>query len=137
MPFRCDVSETGFVTTIVVGPVGLDEIRVHLREARRRQAHLLPGVVDLRNAHCEPVTLRDLLSMARLAWDTIGEASAPRAVVVGSRRHFEWARMFAGLVAGWVSIGVFTDAQEAWRWLEHRADRRVAQPERRAVARRA
>jgi len=125
------------VTTTVVGTVGLEEIRAHLSEARRRNIHRLPGVTDLRGAASETVTVRDLLSMARLAWDTIGETTAPRAVVVGSRRHFEWARTFAGLVAGWMPIGVFTDIDEAWRWLEHRAARRVAEPEQRVAARRA
>ena len=131
MPFRVEVcSAEQLVRSTATGRVGLEDVQEYIRRARALGAHRYPGVIDVRRAESIAFTMRDLLSIARFASAEFdGAPVAPRAVVVGSARHFEWARIFSSLVAGWMSVGVFTDYPEAVLWLEHRtAEAQAAAP---------
>jgi hypothetical protein len=123
MPFRLEVSASeGFVRAVATGRVEVKDISDHIVRVRQAGANRFPELIDATRADSVTFTMRDLLSLARLAFGEFGNASvAPRAVLVASRKHFEWARIFASLVAGWMPVGVFTERREAMLWLEHRA----------------
>jgi len=122
MPFKLEVSATeGLVRATATGRIGVDDVRDHMARVRRVGAARFPELIDATRAESLGFTLRDLLTMAQFAHSQFGaESMGPRAVLVASKRHFEWARVFGALVAGWMTVGVFTDRREAMLWLEHR-----------------
>ena len=134
MPFQMEVSRSeGLARVTAAGRIDVREVLDYIVEARKAGLASLPALIDATRAEAAGISMQDLLSIARVAMSEFQQShSGPRAVVVSSRRHFEWARTFAGLVAGWMSVAVFTDRREALLWLEHQ--RRRVTP---AVARRA
>jgi len=124
MPFRLEVSAgEGLVRATATGRICVDDVIGHMTRVKRTGASRFPALIDVTRAESVGVSLRDLLSLAHHAHGEFGEGfMAPRAVLVATRRHFEWARVYAALVAGWMSVGVFTDREEALRWLEHRSE---------------
>lgn len=125
MPLRLDVSaHEGFARVTATGRIDVQDIREHLNQARQLGTFRQPELVDATRVEAVGITTRELLSIAEIVYDALGsDAMAPRAIVVASPAHFRWARTFAGLVAGWMTVGVFTDRREALLWLEHRAAR--------------
>lgn len=122
MPFRLEVSASeGLVRAVATGRVEVRDVTDHMVRVRQAGANRFPELIDATRADSVTFTMRDLLSLARVAFGEFGNAPvAPRAVLVASHRHFEWARTFASLVAGWMPVGVFTERREAMLWLEHR-----------------
>ena len=122
MPFQLEVQAAeGIVRATATGHIQFEDIHQHMARVRQAGAARLPELIDVTRADSVAFTMRDLLSLAAHAYAEFGGGfMAPRAIVVGSRRHFEWARIFAALVAGWMSVGVFTERREAMLWLEHR-----------------
>lgn len=111
-------SERKVFRTEVFGVITIPELSEHLVAARRTEAYRHPGLVDARGVHTIEFTSRDLMKLAhelKLAMAAAGPA--PRAVVVDGLVHFGMARLFAGLVAGWLRVGVFDDVDEAMHWL--------------------
>jgi len=137
MPFELQVSAAaGIVRATATGQISIDDVREHMSRVRRVGAARFPELIDATRADSLGFTLRDLLTMAQFAYSQLGaEDMAPRAILVASKRHFEWARVFGALVAGWMTVGVFTDRREALLWLEHWASKSAsaAPMERRAA----
>jgi hypothetical protein len=122
VPFQLEVfAAEEIARATATGHIQFEDIRRHMSQVRQAGAARFPELIDVTRADSVAFTMRDLLSLASFAYNEFGSGfMAPRAIVVGSRRHFEWARMFAGFVAGWLSVGVFTDRREAMLWLEHK-----------------
>ena len=119
MPIRgaLDPNAQVFRTTLS-GTVTLTDLSQHLATARQLRAYQYPGLVDARGVHTLRFTGRELMRFTHQLKDVLGPAGpAPRAVVVGDVVHFGMARLFAGLVAGWIRIGVFDDLAAAEDWL--------------------
>ena len=120
MPIRFDLDpRSGFVRSALSGPVSAADISDHCRALRKANAHSRPAFIDVRQMDGD-FSMGDLLAIAAsAAREFAGEEVQPCAIVVGERRQFEWARILACLVAGWVSVGAFTDPREAEAWLRH------------------
>ena len=134
MPFEVEVSKTeGIARVTAVGRIEIREIHEHMARVKKMGWASLSELIDVTRAETATLSMRDLLSLARFAFGEFASGHmAARAILVSSRRHAEWARTFAALVAGWMSVGVFTDRREALLWLDHQ--RRRTSP---ATARRA
>ena len=136
MPFRVEVSKAeGIARVTAVGRIEIREIQEHMVRMKKMGWAGLSEIIDVTRAETVTLSMRDLLSLARFAFGEFGSGyMAARAVVVSSRRHFEWARIFAALVSGWMSVGVFTDRREALLWLDHQRRRIPAEAARRAAS---
>lgn len=107
------------IRTTVANPVTFFEIRRHLHTLRETRAFRHPELIDAREASGDQFTARDVVSIAGIARRTLGHpGTASRALVVGNDADFARSRLLAGLVAGWVRVGVFRDRGEAERWLD-------------------
>lgn len=135
MPFQVDVSKTdGIARVTAAGRIELNDVHEYVTRARKMGLGSVPALIDATRAEAVGVSTRDLLAVARLAMSEFQRThGGPRAIIVSSRRHFEWARTFAGLVAGWMCVGVFTDRREALLWLEHQRQRLSPEAARRAA----
>ncbi len=135
MPFTLEVLATeGIVRATATGHIELEDIRQHMASVRQAGASRFPELIDVTRAESAGFSLREMLTLAMLARELFGSSfMAPRAVLVRSKRHFEWARIFGSLVAGWMTVGVFTDRHEAMLWLEHKTSRERDLASRRAA----
>jgi hypothetical protein len=128
-----DVSaEEGFARVTATGRLGFEDIQAHLVEANRVGLGRIPELIDATRVEAVGASMRELLAIAHVASESLrDEQMAPRAIVVGSPQHFACARIFASLVCGWMTVGVFTDRREALLWLEHRTGQRLPATRRR------
>ena len=120
MPINVDRDwPSGLIRTRVRNPLGLDDVRSHLRTLRETRAFTFPELVDARDLSGRGVSTRDLKSVAWTARTLFGQGViADRAVVVRGDAAFRSARFVATLVTGCVRLGVFSEEDDAEHWLE-------------------
>jgi len=119
MPIQAGLdSTTNVFRTTISGTVTVADVTQHLAIVRQVGAYQYPGLIDARGAHTVTFGTRELMKIAHHARYLLETTEpAPRAVVVDGLVHFGMARLFASLVAGWVRVGVFDDAEHAEAWL--------------------
>jgi hypothetical protein len=124
MPINADLDRLeGLIRTKVIDPLALKHIRHHLQALRETRTFRYPELVDAREVSGRKVSVDELKAVARTARNTLGHAAtADRAVIVEGDRAFRSARVVAALVAGWVRLGVFEEADDAERWLVERKE---------------
>ena len=124
MPIHADLDRLkGLIRTKVIDPVAFKQIRNHLKCLRDTRAFRYPELVDARDVSDKKASVDELKALARTARNTLGHAAtADRAVIVEGDRAFRSARVVAALVAGWVRLGVFEEADDAERWLVERKE---------------
>jgi len=108
---------TRVLRTTLSGPVTIGELREHLAEVQRIEAHRHPEMIDARTASpsFHPTDLTRLATSGREVFADL--RLAPRAVVVDNVIHFGMARVFAAIAASWVNLTVFDEITAAEAWL--------------------
>jgi hypothetical protein len=119
MPILREIDPIGrVVRTRILEPLTIADIRQHVGAVSREKFEDYLELIDARRAGHVQLSARDMLEIAHHARRRLGRRGlARRAFVVGDDDGFRMARTFASLVAGWVRVGVFQDAQTAERWL--------------------
>lgn len=119
MPIQAGLDPTTkLFRTTITGTVTTSDVTQHFATVRQVGAYQYPGLVDARGAHTVTFGARELMKLAHQARHLLGTTEpAPRAVVVDGLVHFGMARLFASLVAGWMRVAVFDDAEHAEAWL--------------------
>lgn len=112
-------STDGYLRTVLIGPVGFDDMSHHLDAVARADAFGRPELIDARAVDGPPPSLSELRRLAGRARDLMGKTPpGPRAIVVdGSPVNTLVAELFSVFMAGPMNIDVFTSEAAARRWL--------------------
>ena len=115
-------STDGYLRTVLIGPVGFEDMSHHLDAVARANAFGRAELIDARAVDGPPPSLSELRRLAGRARDLIGkQLPGPRAIVVdGSPVNTLVAELFSVFMAGPMHIDVFTSEAAARRWLRER-----------------
>jgi len=115
-------STDGYLRTVLIGPVGFEDMSHHLEAVARADAFGRAELIDARAVDGAPPSLAELRRLAGRARDLMGKTSpGPRAIVVnGSPVNTLVAELFSVFMAGPMAIDVFTSEAAARRWLRER-----------------
>lgn len=122
--------------TVLVGPVGYEDIRRHLDEVAQADAFGCAEIIDTRGTDGPPPSLSELRRLAAHARDLIGRLPpGPRAIIVDTAINQLVSEVFSVFMSGPMRIEVFTSESSARKWLrdqlgrtEPPADERSSQP---------
>jgi hypothetical protein len=104
--------------TVLVGPVGYEDIRQHLNKMARAQMFGRAELIDARGTSCPPPSVAELWLLADHARRLMsGLTLGPRAIVVENLFHYCTARVFANFLSGPMPIEVFRTEPAARQWL--------------------
>ena len=114
------------IHTTAVGPITLDDIRVHLEEGREQGALSYPEVFDARTAE-----LRLSSADVRTVVETMRALSkeshlGPGAIIVGSDLAFGMMRMLEMLVEDVCMVRPFRTPAEADWWIDNLRNQRAS-----------
>jgi len=116
-------STDGYLRTVLIGPVGFEDMCRHLEAVARADAFGRAELIDARAVDGPPPSLSELRRLAGRARDLMGKTPpGPRAIVVdGSPVNTLVAELFSVFMAGPMQIDVFTSEAAARRWLRERS----------------
>ncbi len=116
-------STDGYLRTVLIGPVGFEDMSRHLEAVARADAFGRAELIDARAVDGPPPSLAELRRLAGRARDLMGKTCpGPRAIVVdGSPVNTLVAELFSVFMAGPMHIDVFTSEASARRWLREQA----------------
>ncbi len=108
--------------TVLIGRVTYEDMIVHIDAVARAGAFARPEIIDARRVEGPPPSLSELRRLAAHARDVMGEAPAPRAIVInGSAVNALVAELFSVFMAGPMEMHVSRSEVEALRWLRERS----------------
>jgi hypothetical protein len=112
----------GVLRTVLIGPVGFEEIYRHLDEVAEANAFPRAELIDARATDGPPPSFSELRRLAAHARDLMGGAKpGPRAIVIDPSPLNKLAvELFCVFMSGPMNIDFFTSEAEARRWLRDR-----------------
>jgi len=106
------------VRTIVVGRLSFEDVAAHVTALRNAHALGYAELIDGTAVADPPLSYSDLWAVAQLVKDVSAfEHPGRRAIVVGGRTVYGFARLFEALVSGWLPVKAFRDQHAAEEWL--------------------
>jgi len=106
----------GTMRTVLVGPVGYEDMSRHLDEVARADAFSRPEIIDARGTDGPPPSLSELRRLAGRARDLMGRTPpGPRAIIVEGPVNHLVAELFSVFMSGPMRIDVFTSEAVARR----------------------
>jgi hypothetical protein len=110
--------------TVLVGPVGYDDIIRHLDQVARADAFGCAEIIDTRGTDGPPPSLSELRRLAAHARDLMGRGRpGPRAIIVDTAINQLVSELFSIFMSGPMRIEVFTSESGARKWLREQLDR--------------